>query len=244
MYGEKVDAIDYYDSEIDRLTEEISVERKKILSDDKYVMRAGFVSFNSRWGAAVCAQTQQSKDATKWLTEWAPEPRDVYWNNLSIRYVELNSRRIMVSIIVFLLVFFFLIPVTFVQSLANLDSLNQMFPFLHSLTNQKFITYFIQGFLPGLITTLFLKLLPYVLSILSKFEGHVSLSAIDRYCAIKYYVFVVINVFFGNVIAGSIFEQFKQYIKSPPTYILFFSPFFVHRLLFPLIAAFSHGSPY
>ncbi len=115
---------------------QISVERKKILSDDKYVMRAGFVSFNSRWGAAVCAQTQQSKDATKWLTEWAPEPRDVYWNNLSIRYVELNSRRIVVAVIVFLLVFFFLIPVTFVQSLANLDSLNQMFPFLHSLTNQ------------------------------------------------------------------------------------------------------------
>ncbi|KAH8975733.1 hypothetical protein BDL97_01G174200 [Sphagnum fallax] len=217
MYGEKVDAIDYYDSEIDRLTEEISVERKKILSDDKYVMRAGFVSFNSRWGAAVCAQTQQSKDATRWLTEWAPEPRDVYWNNLSIRYVELNSRRIVVAVIVFLLVFFFLIPVTFVQSLANLDSLNQMFPFLRSLTNQKFITYFIQGFLPGLITTLFLKLLPYVLTILSKFEGHVSLSAIDRYCAIKYYVFVVVNVFFGNVIAGSIFEQFKQYIKAPPT---------------------------
>ncbi len=89
---------------------------------------------------------------------------------------------------------------------------------------RKFITYFIQGFLPGLITTLFLKLLPYVLTILSKFEGHVSLSAIDRYCAIKYYVFVVINVFFGNVIAGSIFEQFKQYIKAPPTYVLFFPP--------------------
>ncbi len=109
---------------------------------------------------------------------------------------------------------------------------------------RKFITYFIQGFLPGLITTLFLKLLPYVLSILSKFEGHVSLSAIDRYCAIKYYVFVVINVFFGNVIAGSIFEQFKQYIKAPPTYVLFFFPLFVHRLLFPLITASSHGSPY
>lgn len=94
------------------------------------------MSFNTRWGAAVCAQTQQSKDATKWLTEWAPEPCDVYWNNLSIRYVELNARRIVVTVIVFLLVFFFLIPVTFVQSLANLDSLNQMFPFLRSLTNQ------------------------------------------------------------------------------------------------------------
>lgn len=87
---------------------QIKVERKKILSDEKYVMRAGFVSFNSRWGAAVCAQTQQSKDHTKWLTEWAPEPRDVYWNNLALPYMMLNFRRLVISLVVFALVFFHL----------------------------------------------------------------------------------------------------------------------------------------
>ena len=97
-------------------------------------MRAGFVSFNSRWGAAVCAQTQQSKDHTKWLTEWAPEPRDVYWNNLALPYMMLNFRRLIISLVVFALVFFYFIPVAFVQSLANLDSLNKWFPFLKPVT--------------------------------------------------------------------------------------------------------------
>jgi hypothetical protein len=97
-------------------------------------MRAGFVSFDSRWGAAVCAQTQQSRDHTKWITEWAPEPRDVYWNNLAINYMLLNSRRLIVTAVVTVLIIFFLIPVGAVQVLANLDELIKYLPFLKSLT--------------------------------------------------------------------------------------------------------------
>ena len=50
---------------------------------------------------------------------------------------------------------------------------------------------------------------------LSKFEGRVSLSKIERNAATKYFVVMVVNVFFGNVIVGSVFEQLKQYIDSP-----------------------------
>ena len=57
----------------------------------------GLSTSNSRWGAAMCAQTQQSKDHMKWLTEWAPEPHDVYWNNLALHYMMLNFRRLIIS---------------------------------------------------------------------------------------------------------------------------------------------------
>lgn len=113
---------------------QIKKERKKVLSDQKYVMRAGFVSFDCRWAAAVCAQTQQSRDRTKWITEWAPEPRDVYWNNLAIRYMLLNSRRLVVTALVVVLVIFFLIPVGAVQVLANLEQLIKYMPFLEPLS--------------------------------------------------------------------------------------------------------------
>jgi hypothetical protein len=49
-------------------------ERKKVMKDPNSVVPAAFVSFRSRWGAAVCAQTQQTSNPTVWLTEWAPEP--------------------------------------------------------------------------------------------------------------------------------------------------------------------------
>lgn len=115
---------------------QIKEERNKVLSNEDFVMKAGFVSFHTRWGAAVCAQTQQSKDSTRWLTEWAPEARDVYWDNLSIRYMELNSRRLLIGLIIFLMVFFFMIPITFVQSLANLDALDKNVQFLKPLIDQ------------------------------------------------------------------------------------------------------------
>jgi hypothetical protein len=115
---------------------QIKKERCHILSSEKCVMKAGFVSFNSRWGAAVCAQTQQSKDSTCWLTDWAPEARDVCWDNLSIPYMELNSRRLLIGFIIFFIASFFMIPITFVQSLANLDALDKNFHFLKPLLDQ------------------------------------------------------------------------------------------------------------
>lgn len=78
----------------------------------------------------MCAQTQKSKNPTLWLTEWAPEPRDVYWKNLAIPFVSLSIRRLIISISVFSLVFFYMIPITFVQSLANLEGLEKVAPFL------------------------------------------------------------------------------------------------------------------
>lgn len=109
---------------------QILTERQRVLKDPKAIMPVSFVTFDSRWGAAVCAQTQQSKNPTRWLTEWAPEPRDVYWQNLAIPFFTLSIRRLLISISVFALVFFYMIPIAFVQSLANLEGLEKVAPFL------------------------------------------------------------------------------------------------------------------
>lgn len=109
---------------------QMASERQKILKDSKSILPVSFVSFNSRWGAAVCAQTQQSKNPTLWLTNWAPEPRDIYWRNLAIPFVSLTVRKLIISLSVFALVFFYMIPIAFVQSLANLEGLEKVAPFL------------------------------------------------------------------------------------------------------------------
>lgn len=106
------------------------MERNKILSNSKYVMPAAFVSFKTRWAAAVCAQTQQTRNPTVWLTEWAPEPRDVYWDNLAIPFVSLAIRRLIIAVAYFFLTFFFMIPIAFVQSLANIEGIEKAAPFL------------------------------------------------------------------------------------------------------------------
>lgn len=102
-------------------------------TDPKLAMPAAFVSFKTRRAAAVCAQTQQTRNTTKWITDWAPEPRDVYWKNLAIPYFKLTMRNILMQGALVLLLLFYLPPVLFVQSLANLDSIQKKFKFLRPL---------------------------------------------------------------------------------------------------------------
>lgn len=214
LWGEKKDAIDFHTSEIERLSEEIAAERERVVNDPKSIMPAAFVSFKTRWGAAVCAQTQQSRNPTLWLTEWAPEPRDVFWENLAIPYVSLNVRRLIISVAFFFLTFFFMIPIALVQSLASLEGIEKAAPFLEPIVEKKFIKSLIQGFLPGIVLKLFLIFLPAILMLMSKFEGFTSISALERQSASRYYLFNFVNVFLGSVITGSALEQLKSFIKQ------------------------------
>ncbi|WCJ20218.1 ERD (early-responsive to dehydration stress) family protein [Euphorbia peplus] len=213
-WGEKVDAIEHYTSEIEKLSIQIVDEKERVEKDPKAIMPAAFVSFRSRWNAAVCAQTQQSRNPTLWLTEWAPEPRDVYWNNLAIPYVSLTIRRLIMGVAFFFLTFFFIIPIAFVQSLASIEGIEKRASFLKPIIEAKFIKSVIQGFLPGIVLKLFLIFLPSILMVMAKFEGFLSKSSLERRAATRFYIFNIVNVFLGSVITGTAFEQLNTFLKK------------------------------
>ncbi|XP_022150164.1 CSC1-like protein At4g02900 [Momordica charantia] len=217
LWGSKVDAIDHYTAEVEKLSKEEDIEREKVVSDPNAIIPAAFVSFKTRWGAAVCAQTQQSSNPTIWLTEWAPEPRDIFWDNLAIPYVKLAVRRLLMAVALFLLTFFFMIPIAFVQSLANIEGIMKVFPFLKPIIEKKVIKSVIQGFLPGIALKIFLILLPKILMTMSQIEGFTSLSALDRRSAEKYHLFILVNVFLGSVVTGTAFQQLKKFVDEPST---------------------------
>lgn len=219
LWGETVDAIEYYSAEIDKINEEEAAEREKVMGDPKSIIPAAFVSFKSRWGAAVCAQTQQSSNPTLWLTEWAPEPRNIYWENLAIPYVELAVKRLLMAVAMFFLTFFFMIPIAFVQSMASIEGIEKVFPFLKALIERENVKSIVQGFLPGIILKIFLILLPTILMTMSKIEGLTSFSSLDRRSAGKYHLFIIVNVFFGSLITGAAFEQLERFLKQSPSEI-------------------------
>ncbi|CAN1811224.1 Calcium permeable stress-gated cation channel 1 [Linum perenne] len=214
LRGEKVDAIDFYTSKMEKLSVEIAEERARVAKDPNSIMPAAFVSFKTRWGAAVCAQTQQVRNPTLWLTDWASEPRDVYWKNLAIPYVSLTVRRLIVGVAFFFLTFFFMIPIAMVQSLASIEGIEKAAPFLEPIIEAKFIKSVVQGFLPGIALKLFLIFLPTILMIMSKFEGFISVSSLERRAATRFYIFNIINVFLGSIIAGTAFEQLNTFMKK------------------------------
>ncbi|GAB2285253.1 hypothetical protein Dimus_019707 [Dionaea muscipula] len=214
LWGNKVDAIDYYTMEVERSSKKICTQREMMENNPKSIMPAAFVSFKTRRGAAVCAQTQQSRNPTMWLTEWAPEPRDVYWSNLAIPYISLSIRRLIMAITFFFLAFFFMIPIALVQSLANIEAIEKALPFLRPIIEVKFIKSLIQGFLPGIALKIFLIFLPTILMMMSKFEGFISLSALERRSATRYYFFLFINVFLGSIITGTAFQQLNSFLHE------------------------------
>ncbi|KAL0418767.1 UNVERIFIED_CONTAM: CSC1-like protein [Sesamum radiatum] len=214
LYGKTVDAIDFHKAEIERVLKEEAAEREKVMNDPQSIVPAAFVSFKSRWGAAVCAQTQQSRDPVLWVTEWAPEPRDVYWDNLAIPYVQLAVNRLIVAVAMFFLTFFFMIPIAFVQSLASIDGIERVFPFLTPVIEMDRLKPVIQGFLPGIVLKIFMAVLPLILMAMSKIEGYTSLSTLDRRTAGKYHFFILVNVFFGSIITGAAFQQLHKFINQ------------------------------
>ncbi|KAI3992746.1 hypothetical protein MKX01_021707 [Papaver californicum] len=214
LWGDRLDSIDYYTSEVDKLSKEVEAEKQKMTKNPKYIMPAAFVSFKSRWAAAVCAQTQQTRNPTLWLSEWAPEPRDVYWNNLAIPFVSLTIRRLIIGVAFFFLTFFFMIPIAIVQSLANIEGIEKAVPFLKPLIEKRAVKSLIQGFLPGIALKIFLIVLPTILMFMSKFEGFYSLSSLEKRCASRYYIFKFVNLFLGSIIAGTAFQQLDTFLHK------------------------------
>ncbi|KAM1562390.1 hypothetical protein PS1_005225 [Malus domestica] len=217
LWGKKVDAIEHYKTEIEKLTDQIAKEKERVAHDPKSIMPAAFVSFKTQWGAAVCAQTQQSRNPTIWLTEWAPEPRDVYWPNMAVPYVQLTVKRLIMGVAFFFLTFFFMIPIAIVQSFASLEGIEKAAPFLKPVVEAKFIKSVIAGFLPGIALKLFLIFLPTILMIMAKFEGYPSKSSLERRAASRYYLFCLVNVFLGSIITGTAFEQLESFIHQSAT---------------------------
>jgi cation transporter-like permease len=50
---------------------------------------------------------------------------------------------------------------------------------------------------------------------MSKIEGFISLSSLEKRSASKFHLFILVNVFLGSVIAGTALQQLKQFIEAP-----------------------------
>ncbi|CAN0892622.1 CSC1-like protein At4g02900 [Linum grandiflorum] len=118
------------------------------------------------------------------------------------------------AVALFFLIFFFVIPIAIVQSLATIEGIEKALPFLKPLIEAESIKSIVQGFLPGIALKIFLIILPTILMFMAKIEGYHSLSSLDRRAASKYHLFLLVNVFLGSIITGTALEQLKSFMKQ------------------------------
>ncbi|KAL4586262.1 hypothetical protein LXL04_010897 [Taraxacum kok-saghyz] len=174
-----------------------------------------FVTFRSRWDAALASQTQQHPNPLMWITQMAPEPRDVLWKNLSIPYKHLVLYRTGVSVTQILFTIFFAIPVTAVQGIAQFEKLKKWFPPAMAVQLIPGLSSVITGYLPSVILSGFVYIVPFVMKGMARIAGYVSRSQQEQKASNMVFYFLMGNVFFLTVLSGSLLDQIGKTFINP-----------------------------
>ncbi|GMY38008.1 CSC1-like protein ERD4 [Fagus crenata] len=213
LIGKKVDSIEYYNEKINEVTPKLEVEQEVTRKEKQ--QNSALVFFTSRVAAAAAAQSLHARIVDKWMVTYAPEPRQLIWSNLKINFFQRQLRQYVVYVLVALTILFYMIPIGFISALTTLDNLKKFLPFLESIVNIAAIKTVMEAYLPQLALIIFLALLPKILMYLSKAEGIPSESHVVRAASGKYFYFIVLNVFIGVTIGGTLFSTFKTIQKKP-----------------------------
>jgi hypothetical protein len=165
--------------------------------------------------AAAAAQSLHAQMVDKWTVTDAPEPRQLIWTNLKIKFFQRILRQYVVYFIVALAILFYMIPIGFISAFTTLDNLKKLLPFIKPVVNIGALKTVLEAFLPQLALIIFLALLPKFLFFLSKAEGIPSVSHAVRAASGKYFYFSVLNVFIGVTVGGTLFDSLKKLRRIP-----------------------------
>jgi calcium permeable stress-gated cation channel len=202
--GQKVDTIDYCRKELARLNLEIEQDQKE---PEKYpLMNSAFIQFNHQVAAHMACQAV-SHHIPMQMAPRAVEiaPKDVIWDNMSIRWWERWARTFWIIALVFGLIIGWAVPVAFTGVVSNLDNLSHVAPWLQWVTGlPNTAKSIIQGILPPALLALLLFLLPIVLRILAKLQGVGTGTAVELAVQWYYFAFLFVQVFLIVTVSSSI----------------------------------------
>lgn len=237
-WDKKVDTIDYWTNEQDKLGNDIIEEYSKARSTPSAI-----ILFKNKRAASILSQANMANDSTEWNVETMPEPKGLNWNAFSIPYYQATIRRISVFSFIVALTFFWSIPAFGIASLISLDRAAEKFAFLRPVLNwNRELKGLIQGLLPTLILAIIVALIPIVIRFFVSKERLHSTHVIERKTRDYFYFFTIYSSFFCIVIGASILDEIKAIAsnfdfikmldllgKSIPASSLFFATFIVFQ---------------
>jgi len=207
--GPKVDLISFYTERLTVLNREI--EQAQSEADSSPSLNSAFIQFHNQFAAHSAVQTVVHPTPFRMSPMFAEiSPLDVVWDNLNLNTLTKKGRELISLAAASALVLLWSIPVVFVSSIANVDALIQLLPFLKVLKDlPSQVVGIIQGILPPLFLAILMALLPIMLTMMSTFEGHVRFSGIMRSVMSKYYFFLVVNVLLISTLTGGFLGTLK-----------------------------------
>lgn len=185
---------------------EIDDEIVELKSTDEFKpLGVAFVTMDSVASAQMCAQLVFSSNVMELITELAPSPVDINWENFNVsaksKVVKQNIIQLLILIVSMLLIF----PISYIAKLLNVKTIRKLWPeFGDYLIKNKWVSIVITGFLPTYLLTLINVCLPYLISYLTQFEGLISKGDIELSVIKKNFVYIFFNFFLVFTLFGTL----------------------------------------
>ncbi|CAN1139927.1 CSC1-like protein At3g54510 [Linum perenne] len=215
--SEEHEKITQHEEKLEELHNQIRELRSKDVLSGKELPVA-FATFKNRRSASLAAQSQQHSHPLLWVTERAPEPRNVSWRSLAIPLRMLPFIKVAVVVLATLLTLFFAVIVTGVQGIAKFEKLKKWFPPAMAVGLIPGLSSILTGYLPSAVLKGCEYLIPFAMLGMSKMGGSISKSKEEiKACNMVFY-FLVGNVFFLSLISGSLLDEIGESFSHPSNF--------------------------
>lgn len=184
-------------------------------SEDGKVLDAGFVTFSSVLAKNQCVQIIHHATPFKFYTLDAPRPNDVYWPNVGKPHKEQQLSYLLAQVATVATCLFWTIPVSFFASLSELESLKGLIPGLETATDKNPWLSEVLAALSPLMLVILTSLLPAILTVFCKKEGHIGSDTLNASLLTKLAMFMIVQIFFVQAISGSILAVLEEVIDQP-----------------------------
>ncbi|KAJ3546269.1 hypothetical protein NM208_g1636 [Fusarium decemcellulare] len=194
--GCKIDTISWARFRIKHLNTQISKSRYQLCQARESSIPAAFIEFDTQQSAHAAHQKLAHHKPRQLVRHLGIRPSDILWQSLRIGWRESITRRLFVYGFIAAAIILWSFPTAAIGVASNVEFLSENVPFL-GWTRQipQRLLRPLQGFIPALVLTLWIAVVPALLRFCAVQAGALSLSMVELFTQETYFVFLVVQVF-------------------------------------------------
>ncbi|KAJ2654712.1 phosphate metabolism protein 7 [Coemansia sp. RSA 1200] len=214
--GSKVDAIEYYTSEITQCNKFIAEANEKHCRSEP----AALVTFHEPVAAHMAAQAvlDYKPFSMSQVSVGVNSPDDIIWSNLKMSAWSKRLRGYLSFGITMGITVVWTLVTALLSALVQVKNLAQLKPFAWLLENNKSSAWAIgmfSGFVPSMVLALLMTALPHILRLLLRLEGTARKSMVELRLLHRLYFFQVWNVYLVTIFSSSVLVIAAHSINQP-----------------------------
>jgi hypothetical protein len=207
----KVDTINWSRGTLTELDRFVQQQQTEHLDMKHNKVPAAFVEFSNQSAAHYAYQSIGKDSWNKFSPRYiGVQPDEVIWNNLGVSKSSRKIKLLIATVIIWVMIIFWSIPVAFVGALSNINYLTNKVHFLSFINKiPKEILGVVTGLLPVVLLAILMALVPIFCGFLAKKAGEPTLAAVELRTQTWYFCFQVVQVFLITTFTSG------EYITTP-----------------------------